>query len=342
MKAAGVRVYASGAIALGPDVCCDGFHRDYGARVQTHVHIDHMHNFETSKGNQDIYVTPPTRALLIAEFNADLSSRDNVIALPTGETCLVGSSIVRLLSTDHMLGAAQVCVELPDGVRAGYSGDFQWPLNEVISVDVLVLDSTYGSPMSVRRYTQEDAETALLSLAAERLTSGPLLIKAHRGTIHRGLEVLSELASCPMMASRQMCAEIDVYRAHGYPIGEVLSEGTEAADDAIESGRYIRFYGKGDRFPVDPKRGTTIILSGFMTQPDDPVLEFSPRAVRVAMTDHADFDGTLAYVRASGAKLVITDNSRGGHAVELAREIKSRLGIEARPSELVVSHEWGV
>ena len=32
----------SGTVRLGPDVCCDGFSRHVKARVQTHVHVDHM------------------------------------------------------------------------------------------------------------------------------------------------------------------------------------------------------------------------------------------------------------------------------------------------------------
>jgi putative mRNA 3-end processing factor len=44
-----IDVFPSGAVILGQRICCDGFHRDYEVRVQTHVHIDHMDRFETSK-----------------------------------------------------------------------------------------------------------------------------------------------------------------------------------------------------------------------------------------------------------------------------------------------------
>jgi len=78
-----------------------------------------------------------------------------------------------------------------------------------------------------------------------------------------------------------------------------------------------------------------------MTSPDDPVLEYSDRALSIALTNHADFADTLEYVKATGARFVITDNSRGGHAVELAREISCQLNVEAVPSEIFVSNEWG-
>ena len=58
----------------------------------------------------------------------------------------------------------QVEVELPDGKRVGYSGDFGWPLNDVIKVDALVLDATYGNPQSEVNYTQSEADEAFIGL----------------------------------------------------------------------------------------------------------------------------------------------------------------------------------
>jgi Cft2 family RNA processing exonuclease len=79
-----------------------------------------------------------------------------------------------------------------------------------------------------------------------------------------------------------------------------------------------------------------------MTNTKDPVLEYSEASFRVAMSDHADFPGTLEYVKATGAQYVVTDNTRAGHAVLLAQEIQRRLGIRARPSANRPSNDWGV
>ena len=52
----------------------------------------------------------------------------------------------------------------------------------------------------------------------------------------------------------------------------------------------------------------------------------------VALSNHADFHETLKYVEATGAKKVITDNTRG-YGVELAIAINERLpGVQAQPS----------
>lgn len=110
---------------------------------------------------------------------------------------------------------------------------------------------------------------------------------------------------------------------------------------AAASGRYIRVYSKGDRFPAQIVDGTTIALSAYMTNRRNPVLEYSQRAYRIALTDHADFTGTVEYVEATGAKYVVTDNTRGGHAIALAFALRERLGVDARASSNHESLEWG-
>jgi putative mRNA 3-end processing factor len=341
MTASLVRISGSGAILLGRDVCCDGFYRDCGVRVQTHLHADHMINFETSKGCQDVVMTYATRSLLIAEYNADLPYRRNLVALQYTERRDVGTSRITLLSSGHMLGAAQVQVELDDGTRIGYSGDFEWPLDHTIKVDELVLDSTYGSEQSVLGFTQEEAEACLVRVVVEKLRRGPVHIKAPRGTVQRGVQVLSDTCVCPILASESLCREIEVYRAFGYPIGPVISVKDPIGVEAVESGRYIRLYGTGDRFPAEVPSGTTILLTAFRSNRREPTIEYSERYLSIALTGHADFEGTLAYVSATGAKRVLTDNTRGGHAIELARNIAHRLGISAEPSEADFSQEWG-
>lgn len=341
MKEYPIKLSWSGAIRLGEEVVCDGFHFGAAARVQTHVHDDHMHGFEESKGYQQVLMTEETKRLLIAEFNADLIYRDNIVPLVPGIPATCGSSKVTLVRSGHMMGAAQVQVQLKDGLRLGYSSDFQWPLQEPIQVDVLVVDSTYGSPDSVRLYSQEDAESQLVDLVRRRLPWGPVHIKAHRGTIQRSLQILSTEINCPLVGSPRFCREADVYRHGGYTIGDLLNVRTPAGMSAMENERFVRFYGKGDGMPADFDGGTTITLSAFMSRPDTPLAEYSERSYRIAMSNHADFLGTLEYIRATGASTVIVDNTRGGKAFELAREVRDRLGIEAVVPEVATLREWG-
>ncbi len=336
-----INVSASGTILLGKNICCDGFYRKASIRVQTHVHDDHMGGFSTSKGFQDILMSKLTNQLLISEFDADLLIRQNIKALDYGVPTRFNNETVTLLPNDHMLGSVQVAVELKNGLKLGYSSDFNWPIDTVMKVDALVVDSTYGSPKRKRNYSQKDVDDCLIDLVNSKSKSGPVYIKAYRGTLHRALQVLSGNVNCAFLGSANLCTEVSVYLSHGFCSDPVISTNSDYGKECKKSGtRYIEFLGKGDKPPIEIESGTMILLSAYMADLSEPLLGYSNRSYRVAMTNHADFDGTLEYIKATGAKFVLTDNTRG-HAVELAEEIKKRLNIAAEASVLQYSNEWG-
>ena len=321
-----INVLASGAVILGNVVACDGFFHECSTRVQTHVHKDHMTGFTTSKGVQHMVMSAPTRDLLINEFNAELPFRSNFEAIPLNQEIPRENCLIRLLNNDHMLGSVQVEVTLSDGVRCGYSGDFTWPLENVIEVEELVVDSTYGSPDSVRKFSQEEANNRFVELVVERINSGPVLILVHRGTLQRAISYLDDAIKDPIIASPRLCSEWKVYQGHGYGLPDILDESSEEGKLILREGRYIHLFGTGDRRPIDTDEATSIKLSAYMSRFDDPVMEYSEKAFCVALSDHADYNGTLEYVRATQAKKVMTDNCRGRHAVELALALKRELG----------------
>ena len=336
-----IDVSGSGAVTLDNVVTCDGFVYGYPIRVQTHVHEDHRSGFNDSKGFQHILMTQPTLDLLTVELDADIPYRGNLEAIQLDQTVSRENCQIRLLDNGHMLGSVQVEVTLPDGVRCGYSGDFAWPLEEVIEVEELVLDSTYGSPDSVRKFTQEEANNRFIELVVERVKSGPVMILAHRGTLQRAISCLDDAIKDPFIAGPRLFAELEVYRQHGYSLTKVLNTGTQEARVARDEGRYIRLYDTRDLRPTDTGGATLITLSAYMSRLDDPVLEYSEKSFCVALSDHADYKGTLEYVHNTGAKKVITDNCRGGHGVELAIALKQELGVDALPSTNQLEREWG-
>jgi len=337
-----IDVMQMGAVLLGDNVVCDGFHRARRFRVQTHIHDDHMDEFDTSKGFQDIFLSEATHSLLKAEYDADLLVRQNIFSLPAGARHDVDGDSLILVPSGHMLGAVQAVLETRSGTRLGYSGDFQWPMEDAVEVDYLVLDSTYGRPTSIRRYTQEDAEVRFMELLHRTLKLGPVNITAHRGTIERALNVMAGNINVPILGSDRLCREVGVYQEYGANVAPVIFHKSPEGKAARASERYVRLFSKGDGTPPELPKASSITLSAFMTKPDDPILEYSDRAYGVALSNHADFEGTLEYVRATKAKYVVTDNARGGGgAVELAQEIMARLRIQARPSSNEGGYEWG-
>jgi Cft2 family RNA processing exonuclease len=335
-----IDVTGAGAVLLGERIACDGFHSNSQCRVQTHVHEDHMWEFDTSKGTQTIVMSTATHQLLLNERDADLVIRENLVPVEYGHSVLVDGQSIRLLPNGHMLGSCQVAVELDTGLRVGYSGDFAWPMDEVMEVDALVLDSTCGSPQLVRAYSQAEVESRLLDIISDRLRFGPVVVKGHSGTLERAVQILSGRLSCTLIASSRLVSEISVYERFGYGTDGIYVLNSSEALAAMEGGRYVRLVGKGDTHLVDYPSMSVVTLSAYISG-DDPVLPFSERSYRVALTNHADFAGTLEYVKATGAKYVVTDNTRGHHAVELAVEIVSRLGIRAVASHGTATYEWG-
>ena len=337
-----VQVTASGAVCLGKAITCDGFLYDYPIRVQTHIHSDHLNDFETSKGFQHIVLSHATRDFLILQYDAELPYRENIQAIPFGKILDIDGHEIKLLDSGHMLGAAQVKVVLPNGLRCGYSGDISWPLEEVVQVDELVLDTTSGGPGSIRLFTQEEALERFIQIVSEHILQRSIYIKAHRGTLERALSSIDGEVKAPIIASPRMCSEIEVYRSYGHCTFPVYKSNDPETKQIMKEERYIRVFGMREKYPGDTSQVTSITLSAYMhTGTDKPVLNFSPISFSIAFTSHADFNELLEYVSATGAQTVLTDNTRGGHAIELAVEIRRRLGINAIPSDSATSLNWG-
>ena len=309
-------------------------------RVQTHLHDDHMAEFDRSKGLQDLFLSPESFALLVAERNADLEYRTNIHRVRRGTTRDVGDgSRLTLLPSDHMLGACQVALELRSGLRLGYSGDFSWPLDDIIEVDELVVDSTYGSPESIRHYTQDEAEQSLIGLVCERLRHGSVHVNAYRGTIERVLHVLGGNVSVPILASTRLIREAAVYQNHGFATEVLVPLDSDDGRAATRERAYVRLYAKGDGFGRELIEGTSVTISAYMADRTHPLMTYSDRAYKVAMSNHADFNGTLAYVEATGAKRVVTDNTRN-HGCQLALALQQQLGVAAEPSSNRPGPRW--
>jgi hypothetical protein len=101
----------------------------------------------------------------------------------------------------------------------------------------------------------------------------------------------------------------------------------------------VRLYSKGDEFGNEHIDGTSVTISAYMADRNYPLTRYTDRAYKVALSNHADFEGTLAYVRATKARRVVTDNTRN-HGCYLALAIRNHLGIVAEPSLNLPGPRW--
>lgn len=338
-----IQLKSDGAILLGETVSCDGFAYQRPVRVQTHIHADHMVDFDTSKANQTIVMSVETKALLNALFNADLPYRTNIAALTDGTVYESDGEKIELIPSHHMLGSVQVRVICRDGYRVGYSSDFFWPMDKPIEVDELIVDSTYGDPLRTRKFNQQVSDDCLEKIAVENIARGQsTACVGHVGRIHHALHLLSDLIPWPIICSPRVYSLVGVYRNNGHAIPSVLSSTSPEAFKLLKERQPVFAFASlpEQRHLAWMQRMKKILLSAHISIPDHPLMQYDNGDCCIALTDHADFIGTMEYIRATGAKVVYTD-PRSGNANALAEAIRNQLNIPAMIVPEIRSLEWG-
>lgn len=323
-----------GAILLGSYVVCDGFEWDREVAIVTHIHMDHIAHFERSLGVYEyIFCSPETKELLIALKGDWLGLRRNLITLPYKKRYTHKEEHITLYPAKHVLGSAQVLVEDRDGVRIAYTGDFNFPNTKPIRTDILLLDATFGDPAQITKCNRDEIIDRLVYLVKKELKISSVCILAHRGKLQEVMGILSEMGlSVPFLCAPDIYRISMVYQNCGTNVGNVLSLEDNAAQEIIKKGeRHIIFHLFGRRLQLLPKgiHYTKIRVSRWGTK--EPYYTIADDYYIVALSDHADFNGTLEYVRGCKPKLVITDNYRAGSADSLATEIRNQLHVEAKP-----------
>lgn len=326
-------ITSSGAVLLGRYFVCDGFEWDREVAVVSHIHADHIAQFERCLGSYDLILcSPETKELLKALKGEWLGLRKNLINLSCGIPHAYKEERVTLFPARHILGSTQVLVEDQDGVRIVYSGDFDFPNTKPIKADVLIVDATFGDPAQVTKCNRDEIIDRLVSLTKKELETSSVCILAHRGKLQEVMSIFNEASfTVPFLCAPDIFKMSRVYQSYSVALGNVLSLENSAAQEAIKRGeRHIIFHLLGRQLELLPKgiHYSKITVSRWGTTV--PFYKIADDYYIVALSDHADFNGVLEYVQGSEPSLVITDNYRGGFADSLAVEITSRLGIEAK------------
>lgn len=321
-----------GAVLLGKYVVCDGFDWDREVCIITHIHADHTAHFETSLGYYDLILcSPETKELLITLEGDWLRLRRNLIPLPYESAYAYKEESLTLYPARHILGSAQVLVENQDGVRILYTGDFDFPNTRPVEADILVVDATFGDPSQVAKHSRPEIIDRLVSLVTKELVTSSVCILAHRGKLQQVMNILTEAGiRIPFLCEQDIFEMCVTYQNCGIKIGNVLSLKDNAAQECISGGkRHITLHLLGRKLELlPPIHYTKIRVSRWGTT--ESFYRIANDYYVVALSDHADFIGSLEYVRACKPKLVITDNHRAGSADSLAQAIRDGLNIEAK------------
>lgn len=324
------KVFSNGCIAVDSLISIDGFHPGARARIQTHCHEDHLLGFDSSK-SQMVYLSEESRKILIAERNADLAFRSNIIAIPDSGVEIANYKI-RGLSSGHIRGGIMPLICTPDGYTVLYSSDFNVP-NEGIRargcVDELIIDATYGDPQLQRNYSEDVVWDSFLEVLHDRAAIGSVVIVGYKGRLH------SAMAACHGMKNKQIVVgrkTSKTIREFGVDCHSWITPSRNMAEvlDCAREGRLLGFFQMHEsREYMNIPARTRIALSAYMVGKQVPVVSTGGDNFRIAITDHADFSGTIKLIEDVNPKRVLVDGSRGGHASVLAQYVSNELKIQA-------------
>ena len=323
-------VTARGAILLGKYVACDGFDDVRPLRVVTHAHSDHMLGLRHSLENCDAAVmTPATKDLIDVLKGPLFLMAGKVKTLRYDEEFTYGDERLTLHYVDHILGSAQVLVEDAEGTRILYTSDFRMPETPIIKSDILVMETTYGSPSRVRPF-KKSVKSILVSLVEQGLKKSPVYLFGYYGKLQEVMQILHRAGvRAPFVVPEKVFRVSKICERHGMRLGRYLLSSGEEAQLMTQKGQpYVAFYHMGSRRYVG-KDALRICMSGW--ECESPYRRTAENEYLIALSDHSDFKELLRYVEESKPKLVVTDNYRVGNAVVLAREIQKRLNIPAKP-----------
>jgi putative mRNA 3-end processing factor len=293
-------------------------HRRAPCAFVSHAHGDHIARHDRT------IATPATLALMEHRLGKPRKGE----RLPVGyrEPFGIADLTVELFPAGHVLGSAQVRVQR-DGVALCYTGDLCTEPTltaepaEVVPCDVLVLESTFGSP----RYVFPPKAEVLAQVRRfvdDALSDGvtPVLLGYALGKAQEILKYLGE-AGYPCRAHPMVHAVDRVYEACGVALPGVRALGPEgpARGEVVVAPPHLQGSAALARIP----RKRTAVLTGWAVEGGR--VRYRGVDASFPLSDHADFPALLAYARATGARRVYTVH---GYAEELARALL-RQGIRA-------------
>ncbi len=199
------------------------FHVDPVRKVPRAL-ITHGHSDHARSGHEAVLATKETLAVMAARYGEKFAGTRQ--ALRFGETVALGDAAVTLRPAGHVIGSAQVVIEVA-GKRVVVSGDYKrardptCPPFEPVPCDIFITEATFGLPL-FRHPPASDEATKLLH-ALRLFPDRPHTIGAYSlGKAQRLIALFREAGyTAPIYvdaATAKLCA---VYAAHGVPLGDI-------------------------------------------------------------------------------------------------------------------------
>lgn len=288
-----------------PDLALDPPRKSPYAFV-SHGHSDHIGRHAAG------FAAPATVALLNHRLG-----RSRLIPLAFGHSLDRLGQRIHLAPAGHVLGAAQIVVDRPDGRRFVYTGDFSVRRRGTIDpalpvhADVLITECTFGEPRYVFPTDEEirNRIRAFVERAFEEKRP-PVILGYALGKAQEAMALVSALGFA-VRVERSVGAIADIYRSHGVDLGpyEVFNGVVQPGEVLIASPGMLR---RGL-----PPRSQTLYLTGWAMDSSTKYRMGVDEAL--PLSDHADFAELVDFVTAVAPAKVYTTHGPSAFADHLRR-----------------------
>ncbi len=314
-------------------LCCKlgSFHIDPTRPVERAL-ITHAHSDHARAGHGAVLATQETLDLMRLRYGENFAGTTQAAAY--GETIDLGGVTVTFHPAGHVLGSAQIAVEA-NGLRVVASGDYKNVPDptcapfELVPCDVFITEATFALP--VFRHGDANGEIAKLLHSVALFPERAHLVGAYSlGKAQRVIALLRKAGhETPIYLHGAMESITRYYASRGIALGQLRAvRGASKAELA------------GTITLCPPSALNDIWARGF----PDPVTAFASGWMRICararqngvalplvISDHADWDGLIATVTATGAgKIWVTH----GQEDALVHWCATR-GLKARPLDIV-------
>lgn len=314
-------------------VCCRqaGFHIDPTRPVDKAI-ITHGHSDHARPGHRAVLATQETLDIMRLRYGENFASTTQAVRY--GETVTLGDTRVTLYPAGHVLGSAQVLVEC-GGFRAVASGDYKDVADptcapfELVRCHLFITEATFGLP--VFRHARPEEETAKLLRSVELFPERAHLVGAYSlGKAQRLIALLRAAGYDKTIYLHGTMEKITrYYETRGIALGPLeLVRGAKKSELA------------GTVTICPPSAIKDLWTRRF----PDPVACFASGWMRVrararqggvelplVISDHADWDGLTATIRATGASEIWVTHGQEDALVHWS----AQAGLRARPLDIV-------
>ncbi len=282
-------------------------------RTADFAYVSHAH-FDHARKHGRILATAET-ALLYRQRFPNVPTR----VLPFGRSVKFGDASVELFPSGHMLGAAQIMVEV-NHTRIVYTGDFKiypnltCPPLETRRCDILIMESTYGDP-SYSFPPQNEVYTRIISFVKRVLADRniPVLIGYTMGKSQEAV-MLMQQHGFTVCVDTSISKMNQLYRAAGVklqPTSHYLHTSLDGKVVVVAPQTT-----RQDEFK-QLKRKKTLFLSGWSVGARK---SFTVGADGLPLSDHADYTQLLSYIEQCGPRKIYTLHGEARFA-ELLRDL---------------------